>query len=263
MTSSTSRPRRLARPFALGAAVLVVALAFVLFVYPAPLRHSGVPAGSCVPVPIEARVPDIAMDDARGVAYLAYLDSGQPAAGRAPRGTVMLLDLNRDEPSIRAALVTDPPNFQPMALSLYAPEQGSRRLLVADRGTGARSSVQIFQQSPSGIFELVRTVQDDLLTSPTAIRASGPEQFYVRNEASGSGFFARLWKHLAGPRVTVVYYDGLKMTAADPSKITGSAADAVAGVEYVNQKARKRLVLVQRDERRSDLLLCRQASGVE
>ncbi len=244
----------------IGIAVLAV-VAIVLWVRPALFR-SRPPAllETCGDVPVSAYVPDVAIDEGRGIAYLAYLDVSKRASGRSPRGTVMLTDLNLLEPHVRAALVTDPLDFQPVALSLYAPVQGARRLLVVDRGTGAHSSVRIFEQSPSGAFELVKTVQDALLTNPVVIEATGPDQFYARNDMETAGLGSWLRRMFGHSRTAVVHYDGRRMKAMPAD--ARQAAPPAKGYEdrrlYVSQKLRKHLEVMDLDSGlgNSWVLLC-------
>src|SRR5262249_22129974 len=142
--------------------------------------------GTCRTLPTEAGTGDIAVDNARGVAYLAYLDRVPNADGKLPRGTVMLMDLNASEPRIRAALLSDPPDFRPGALSLYAAAEGAKRLFVVDAGV-ALTAIQIFEQSASGAFALVKAIHDQRLLNPSSLAAVGPEQFYVTVDPSWQG----------------------------------------------------------------------------
>jgi Arylesterase len=251
----TSRHRN--RIVAILAACLLGTAGLVFWSH-GPSRQGSPIDGACRGLVVSAHVPDIAADEIRGVAYLAYLDTRKRSATKAARGTVMLLDLNVAEPLVRAALVTDPQGFQPVGLSLFAPAQGPRRLLVIDRGTGKQSAVRIFEQSPSGVFELVKTVRDPLLRSPVAITAVGPEQFYVRNDASGTGAFARLRALLRLSRPTVVYYDGTRMSGASTraQKAAGMSLEPEDRPTYVSATIGKRLEVIERDEQSSELLLC-------
>jgi len=136
------------------AAVMVAVLLAVYFV---PFhRARGSSSSDCRTLSVAARVPSVAMDHERGVAYLSYIDVPKQPSGRAARGTIMLMDLNVAEPRVRAALVTDPPDFQPGALSIDAPEQGPRRLFVVDH----ENEALVFEQSPSGAFEQVKATRD-------------------------------------------------------------------------------------------------------
>jgi hypothetical protein len=243
---------------AIGLAVLA-AVAIALVLRPALfMREASSSRDTCRDVPASAYIPDVTIDEGRGVAYLAYLDVSKRATGRAPRGTVMLTELNVTEPHVRAALVTDPPDFQPVALSLYAPAQGARRLLVIDRGTGAQSTVRIFQQSPSGAFELVKSVQDARLTNPVVIEATGPDQFYARNDVETAALGSWLRRTFGLSRTEVVYYDGTQMKA-----MPGDAKQAALpprGQEnrrvYASEKIRKRVEVTELDSGNSSVRLC-------
>ena len=97
---------------------------------------------------------DIALDEARGVAYLAYSNREENDEGKRPTGTIMLVDLNAPEPRVRAALNADPPDFRPVALNLEVANDGARRLFVTDDA----GSMYVFEQSPTGAFTLVKTL---------------------------------------------------------------------------------------------------------
>jgi len=208
---SMSAPRR--NRFVLVTAAAAVVVLLVIYFVPFQ-RASGSGASECRTLSVAASVPSVAMDQERGIAYLAYLDVAKRSSGRAPRGTIMLMDLNTAEPRVRAALVTEPPDFQPVALSLWAPQHGPRRLFVADHGAGAQSAVQIFEQSPSGAFELVKTVRDVLLVNPNAIVPVGPEKFYARNDPSAGSVLNRIRSWFGVSRSSVTFYDGAKATTS-------------------------------------------------
>lgn len=156
----------------------LAALALAAWLLYPRIATRGMARNSCREIPTAAGVGDIAVDSARGIAYVAYLDRTPNAEGKQPTGTIMLVDLNAKEPRVRAALSSDPQHFRPIALSLYAPDEGTRRLFVLDRGDGIMA-VQVFEQSATGAFTLVQTLHDSRLVNPTAIVASGPDQFYV------------------------------------------------------------------------------------
>jgi arylesterase / paraoxonase len=194
----------------------VAAVALGLLVYP---ERAGIPfAGGCRALPVSAAVSDIAIDNARGIAYLAYLNR---------TGTVMLVDLNAAEPRVRAALASDPPDFRPVALSLYVSPEGTRRLFVADAG----ASLHIFEQAPTGAFALLKSMRDPLIVNPTAVVGVGPEQFYVTTDAA------------------VIYFDGQRMTsmAGELRVAAGIAASPDGRVIYVSETGGKRLQRFDRD----------------
>jgi hypothetical protein len=126
-------------------------------------------AGDCRTLQATAGVEDIALDEARGVAYLAYLDRKKSDEGKRPTGTIMLVDLNAKEPRIRAALTSDPPEFRPVGVNLDVATDGVRRLYVAD-DNGAR---YVFEQSSSGTFALTREADQRKLTAPHEVVTRG------------------------------------------------------------------------------------------
>ena len=206
--------------------------------------------GTCRAIPTAAGVGDITIDNVRGVAYLAYLDRAPNAEGKQPVGTIMLVDLHAKEPRVRAALNSDPPDFRPLALSLYAPAQGARRLFVIDAGKPS-PSVQVFEQSPTGAFSLSKLVRDSRLANPSAVVAAGPDQFYVLSE--------RPWWYFGSP--AVAYYDGQRMTSVTEDKAKEVAASTALAKERHADAAAKygKLVLIGSLTRR-ELTLCESAN---
>jgi hypothetical protein len=153
--------------------------------------------GACREIATAAGVNDISIDETRGIAYLAYLDRKPNADGKQPVGTIMLVDLNAKEPRVRAALSTDPPNFRPIGVSVYAPGEGPRHLFVLDAGTGP-FAVHVFEQTSTGAFTLVKTMHDSRLVNPRTIVATGPDQFDIVDEEP--------WWHLGSSRDPVAKY---------------------------------------------------------
>jgi arylesterase/paraoxonase len=249
MTRSPQIKRRLQMTVAGG---LLVGVLFALFVYPGSIAtvtpHF---AGVCRELPIEANAADLVADNARGLVYLTYLDRLSGSGGRQPHGTVMLLDLGAAAPRVRAALSTDPPGFRPIGLSLYAPGQGPPRLFVisAPASAGASSSVEIFEQTPTGAFASVETIHDTLLTNPTAIVAVGPRQFYVTNGSGARSGFARVREVLFRPASsTIAYFNGERtVTAVTGLEMASGITSSADGREiYVSETSGKRLSIFER-----------------
>lgn len=172
------------------AVAIVAGLAFVLVTRgPEEVRLEG----ACTELPVDGQVRDLLVTD-RGIAYVAT------------DKTVALVDLNVTTPRTRAALVVQPQDFRPAGISLF-----QNRLFVVDRHEDAPSQIVIFEQTPTGAFAPAgKPIRDELFTAPDAVRATGPNQFYVANEAK---FF------FEDP--TVAYYDGTKaedVTAAAPER---------------------------------------------
>lgn len=231
-----------------GGFVMLVVL--VLFAYPRIAHRMGArTAGACNEIATAAGVGDISVDSARGIAYLAYLDRTPNAEGKRPTGTIMLVDLNAKEPRVRAALASDPANFRPLALSVYAPAEGPRRLFVIDADAGTLA-IQVFEQASTGAFTLVQSMHDSRLANPTAIVASGPNQFYVVSKGPWWRFGSR----------SVAYFDGQSLRPATADKAQAIAeTTSLAERQHADAAARygKSLLLGSLADRK--LLLCENA----
>jgi arylesterase/paraoxonase len=167
-------------------------------------------------------------------------------------GTVMLIDLNAPEPRPRPALMADPPDFRPHGMSLYRAGDGTMRLFVISHspviGGSVRQEVQIFEQSATGAFSLVRTVRDPLIRKPNAIVAVGMDQFYLANDSGADNGWERV-QEMAFRRglSTLAYFDGTKMRAADTSP-DGTRI-------YVSETTGKRVRIYSRNAASGDLSL--------
>jgi hypothetical protein len=233
----------------IGGGILVLVL-LALFASPRVAHRMNThAAGACQEIATAAGVGDISVDSARGIAYLAYLDREPNAEGKQPTGTIMLVDLNAKEPRVRAALATDPTNFRPLALSVYAPPEGPRRLFVID-ADGGTLAIQVFEQSATGAFTLVQSMHDSRLANPTAIVASGPNQFYVVSKGPWWRFGSR----------SVSYFDGQSLRPATEDKAKEIAnATSLAERQHADAAAQygKRLLLGSLADHK--LLLCETA----
>jgi hypothetical protein len=199
-------------------AVVLAALAIVMVA-----RYGRTPvermSGDCRALPFEGTVEDIRRDDL-GIAYVA--------AGT----TLWLVDLNVREPRPRAALASEPTNFRPKGISLFG-----NRLFAVDRHDDGASQIVIFEKTVTGAYALAeKPIRDELLTAPEAVRAVGPQQFYVANEAAS--FFQD---------ATALYYDGAKLQAVTD----GSAAAPTRNLAVT----RGNLTLLVGEDRK--LTLCR------
>jgi hypothetical protein len=228
----------------------VVALVLIVwFVYPRLARRSRA-ADSCREIATAAGVGDISVDSTRGIAYLAYLDRTPNAEGKRAVGTIMLVDLNAKEPRVRAALSSDPQNFRPLALSVYAPAEGPRRLFVIDGGDRVLA-VQVFEQSSTGAFTLVKTLHDSRLANPVAIVASGPDQFYLVSKGP--------WWRLGAKSVT--YFNGTTLTASSDDKASEIVkATSLAEREHADAAAEYGVRLLIGSVTDRKLLLCENAN---
>jgi len=245
-------------PYLAWGGALAVVL-FVLYVYPGVLSpvtsHFD---GACQTIPLAASAEDIRIDPATGFAYLSYLDrspqkNGQKNGKRAT-GTVMLLDLNAATPHVRAALTTEPADFRPAGLSLYAPAEGPKRLFVVNRNSLRHHSIEIFEQTSTGAFAPVESLKDRGLWSPNSIVAVGPRQFYVTND---SGFKERdaadplrqTERRLKDRRSNVLFFDGTRwhVVAEDLNRANGIAVTPDGRTVYVSESSGRRLQVFDRD----------------
>jgi arylesterase / paraoxonase len=203
----------------------------------------------CSTLPLAAPAQDIRTDLLRGIAYLSV---------RGPDGTVLLMDLNVEEPRPRAALATQPKAFRPRGLSVYSPGEGPRRLFVVNEPAPGEYTIEIFEETQTGAFAPVETIRDALLVRPDSIAAIGPRQFYVANESGASGGLGELAERLLRRGLsTVTYFDGEKMrVVVDRLKRTTGIAISNHGLSvFVSEGLGKRLVVYDRDSATNELAL--------
>jgi arylesterase/paraoxonase len=195
----------------------------------------------CSPMGLSEPAQDIRVDLGRGIAYLSV---------RNRRGTVLLMDLNVEEPRPRAALASQPRAFMPRGLSLYAPADAPRRLFVVNERAPGEFSVEIFEETPTGAFAPVESLRDPLLVQPDSIAAIGPRQFYVTNESGVPPGMGRLFERVFRRGLsTVVFFDGEKMrvVAEGLKGATGLAISNHGLSVFVSESLGKRLVVYDRD----------------
>ncbi|HEX7416676.1 MAG TPA: hypothetical protein VF315_01370, partial [Steroidobacteraceae bacterium] len=213
-------------------------------------------SGDCRGIALGASAADVAVDRARRLAYLTYLDRSGEKQGKPALGTVMLVDLNVPTPRPRAALSADPPAFSPQAISLYTPPSGPQRLFVISRARAGRSTIEILEQTSTGAFAPLETLHDPLLVAPRAILAVGPRQFYVANESAGGGRLQRLadllWRRA---RSSVDYFDGktMRSVVTQFGSGTGIAASPDLAHVYVSEAFARRVVAYTRDAASGEL----------
>ncbi len=206
--------------------------------------------GSCRELPVAGSTEDVRLDE-RGVAYLSTQDRGSQG-----RGTIMLVDLNAAAPRPRAALA-DSAELYPLGLSLYTSTEGVRRLFAIDRRPDGKHRVAIFEQTATGAFALVESVPGgSFLSSPNAIVAVGPRQFYVVNDFGARSTYARLLELVfSRPRAYVTYFDGIgKRIVADGLRIgVGMTASADGKYLYVSEFRARRIRVFERDPASGEL----------
>jgi DNA-binding beta-propeller fold protein YncE len=241
-----------------GAGIFLAVVLFLLYVYPGfliPLSSHF--DGSCTSVPLTMSAEDLRIDPTTGLAYLTYYDSVDQRTKRrvtdSSTGTVMLVDLNAQEPHVRAALSTEPAGFKPSGLSLFTKPDGTKRLFVTSRSELGKHTVEVFDQQPTGAFAPAETIRDRLLWSPTAIVAVGPRQFYVVNQLGFKRSFedavANARDRLRGNQSTVVYYDGehMKIVASGLNLASGIGISPDGRSAYVAESAGGRIQVFYRN----------------
>jgi arylesterase/paraoxonase len=206
--------------------------------------------GSCRELPVEGSTEDVRLDE-RGVAYLSTQDRDNQG-----RGTIMLVDLNAAAPRPRAALA-ESSELYPLGLSLYTSPEGVRRLFVIDRRPDGNHRVAIHEQTVTGAFALVESVPGgSFLSSPNAIVAVGPRQFYVVNDFGSRSPYARLLElFFSRPRAYLTYFDGHgKRIVADRLRVgVGLTASPDGKHLYVSEFRAKRIRVFERDAASGDL----------
>jgi arylesterase / paraoxonase len=201
--------------------------------------------GKCTAIQMSASAEDISIDHGTGLAYLSYLDRGEVLAGKKAPGTIMLVDLRAKEPRVRAALSSEPADFQPYGMSLYAPLRGTRKLFVISHPAAQEPRVEIFEQTRGSPFAPVKTISHSLLKAPIAIVAVGPRQFYVLNDSSGGTLFERLQIGLGFKDApsSLLYYDGqtMRIVAQGLKSPSGLAGNRERRSLYVGEAVAKQV----------------------
>jgi arylesterase/paraoxonase len=207
-------------------------------------------AGVCRQVPLGGSSEDIQIDRARGLAYLSVLDRDGRDGSEAVNGSVSLLDLNVADPAPRAAMAFDPADFRPHGLSLFNPASQPARLFAISHRPDGRHAVEIAEEGASGGFFPKETILDPAFIHPNAIAATGPRSFYLANDATEFGRWAKVKQNLfRSGSATLVYFDG-KQThrlAAGLGYVAGLALDPDASRLYAAETLAKALRIYRRD----------------
>jgi arylesterase / paraoxonase len=235
-----------ARAIGIAIAVVLIATAVLVFDY---LQHGGLfkrlkphVAGACRVLPLGAVAQDIEIDRARGIAFFTY------ARGR--RGTIMLIDLDAPEPRPRAALSSEPQNFLPVSLSLYAPAGEPRRLFVLSAPDDTQRAIEIFEETATGSFAPLETIRDPRLAHANAIVAIGPRELYVAHDSGASNAFERLQERLFRRGLSAItYFDGdeLRTVATGIKRANGIAVSNHGLWLYSGEADADRLRIFDRD----------------
>jgi arylesterase/paraoxonase len=194
-------------------------------------------AGHCRTIELGGSSEHMQLDRDRGLAYLSFLDRDSLARGWAVDGTVMLLDLNLAEPAPRAAMLFDPGNFRPQALSLFKRGSAPAKLFVVSEHPDGSHSVEIAEQGSGGGFFPREAVRDPAFIRPSAIVATGARgmapgpdasrlyvaetlakalRIYRRNPANGALILEEIVDLNTAPAGLDVDEDGVVWIAAHP-----------------------------------------------
>lgn len=212
--------------------------------------------GSCTTIALSGSAEDVQVDQQRGIAYLSILDR-TARAGSGVTGSVMLLDLNLEQPAPRAALAWDPPKFRPHGLSLLAQAGQPRRLFAISHGPDGSHTVEVAEES-GGAFFPKQTLRDAAFVKPNALVAVGPREFYLVNSSDAPDDAPRLREFLLRQgRGSLVYFDGrharvLEQGLGFPA---GIAASPDGTRLYVGEALSKRLRIYRRDPASGDVAL--------
>ena len=205
--------------------------------------------GRCSTIALGGSAEDVQIDRERGVAYLSVLDRASGEPSEAITGSVMLLDLNLQEPAPRAALAYDPPNFHPHGLSLYQRAGEAPRLFAISHWPDHSHSVEVTEQA-GGAFVPRETLRHAEFVNPNALVAVGPRQFYLVNSDRGGDQSARTREFLFRQALgSLVYYDGehAQVVEQDLGFPAGIAISPDGTRLYVGEVLRKQLRIYRRD----------------
>lgn len=241
------------RPLLIGLGILVLAL-FLAAIEGARFAgefhefHAGFP-GSCSTLMLAGSAEDVQVDHQRGIAYLSILDRAAGPPSAAIPGSIMLLDLNLQQPAPRAALAWDPPNFHPHGLSLRVRAGQPHRLFAISHWPDGSHSVEVAEES-GGTYFPKETLRDAAFVKPNALVAVGPREFYLVNSTDAPDDAPRLREFLLRQgRGSLVYFDGqharvLEQGLGFPA---GIAASPDGSYLYVGEALFKRLRIYRRD----------------
>lgn len=243
---------------ALGAALAALLLSLLGFTGQLTPLQTGF-VGVCDTVPLAGSAQDLQLDRERGVAYLSLLDRSGSARGAAQenaaaietgRGTIMLLDLNLTEPSPRAAMAYDPPDFRPHGISLLQRQGQATRLFAISQQAGGAQTVEVAEQGSGGAFFPAETIRHQDFSRLNSIAAIGPRQFYLVNDLRADNRLGRATDLLLRQaRATLIYFDGTeaRVAAIGLEFPSGIALSPDSTRLYVGEMLARRLLVYRRD----------------
>jgi arylesterase/paraoxonase len=206
--------------------------------------------GSCAVIPLGGSSEDIQIDRERGIAYLSVLNRASLGQGDADNGSIMMLDLNRPEPSARAAMAYDPDDFHPQGLSLFKHAAQAPRLFAISHRPDGSQTVEIAEAGASGEFFPKETIRNPAFVHPNAIAAVGARQFYLANDSGAGGKLGRAIEFLFRRGLsTLIYYDGAgaHVVATGLKFPAGLALSPDASRLYVGEALGQQLRIYRRD----------------
>ncbi len=263
-----------------GVAAVTIGLQIFFFAQ----RHGGFveavavePPGGCRTVAAPVGIEDLAIDRARGLAFLSSDDRRASAAGNPVDGGIYVAILDSiDEGAIM--LLTDaesgvPSLFHPHGMSLWIGPDGSRTLFVVnhrradfekdDRG----HTVEIFDviEAPAGAnvdrpvtLKHRRTIESPLFRWPNDVAATGPDSFFATNSVGSGTTLGVAWEFVqALERSNVVFFDGTtaRVAADGLGFANGIALSNDGATLYVTETGAKRLSAYARDAQSGSLTL--------
>lgn len=245
--------KRPSRPLLIGLGIPVLALfllALELARFAGEFREFDARfPGSCSTITLAGSAEDVQIDRPRGIAYLSILDRAAGTPSSEITGSVMLLDLNLEQPAPRAAFAWDPPNFHPHGLSLLTRAGQPHRLFAISHWPDGSHAVEVAEES-GGAFFPKETLRDAAFVNPNALVAVGAREFYLVNSTDAPADSPRLREFLLRQgRGNLVYFDGrharvLEQGLGFPA---GIAASPDGSRLYVGEALFKRLRIYRRD----------------
>ena len=150
---------------------------------------------------------DIAIDRARGMAYISSCDRRRAKAGEANTGAIYQFDLSSENASPENMTTNwSPADFRPHGISLFRDADSSLWLFAVNH-PDAGPSVELFEIRNDSLFH-IETITGDFLKSPNDLVAVGRRQFYFTND-HGTDASVSQWKDflLIGTG-EIGYFDG-------------------------------------------------------
>lgn len=208
--------------------------------------------GSCSDIAGFLGPEDMAVDQARGIAFIPRADRfGVAMRGAPPMGGIDLLDLAAEHPERRTLSPLPEADFFPHGLDLWTGPEGERRLFAVNHGrSGDDHSVAIFTVGEDNSLSHVETIRSDRFVDPNDLVAVGPRQFYVTNLYGSKSEGGRLLEsYLMLPRANLLFYDGrdARIVADGLAMANGVTASADQRTIYVAEVIARAVTAFRRE----------------